>query len=96
MKCFLWRPYFSIHVEPSRHDLTKEEKQFLDEAHLEVESESDADAVEDDTQEAEAQHEAEPVSAANECPVELQWATSTDEDIIATKDHDIGTVVWVY
>ena len=77
------------------NDLTNEEKQFLDEAHLDVEGESDSDTV-DDAEEAEAQYEAETVSAANEYPVELQWAISTDEDIIAMNDHDVGTAVWVY
>ena len=28
--------------------------------------------------------------------MELQWATSTGEDIIARKGHDVGVAVWVY
>eukprot|EP00117_Sycon_ciliatum_P001358 scpid51373/ scgid5968/ Pol polyprotein; Reverse transcriptase/ribonuclease H; Integrase len=43
IEVYLRRPNFSIFVEPSRTQLTEDERQYLDEAHLDIDGDSDVD-----------------------------------------------------
>ena len=81
------RPTFSLYAEPSRNNLTSEEKEFLMDAHLDVGEEDDGEAS---AEEGLGDEETEPDSAGNkekevpsfpcgldaEYPLEVQWQTT--------------------